>query len=422
MPVSRQQHADHIFTHLIVGACTLKAHPFFALLQTELAIMGFPKFLNRRRSANQEYDDVTEESSLNMSVARPEEPYAVERMFNSVFMSESDSITEGTSVTQSVAVKTVKPKEPSALANFFNSTSTAVGSALAGAAATAATMAGEVAQDMGEIIMADEKQVAAAQANGGAIPKEKKSTEEKKATSDSILTSAVAVTRSRSSASAKNVKENIAEEDGGEVQAEKAATSKLTGVIEMKRSRSTASAKKMDKTNAKQPTSSKSKAQGTSAFVINPNKNGKQQKKQPTSSGNVVKGSPATLAKLMTKLDKKRKLIKKLEQQIEQAEVEMADTKKSIRALAAKFRGVLDGDSVQDQTRDEIVADAKSEGYQSRDDDVSEVSSLESEVSEESEWGVSELAGFYNSEQLKRLELVISETMAIESPMIPETV
>lgn len=352
-----------------------------------------------------------------MSVARPEEPYAVERMFNSVFMSESDSISEETSVTQSVAVKTVKPKEPSALANFFNSTSTAVGSALAGAAATAATMAGEVAQDMGEIIMADEKQVAAAQANGGAIPKEKKSTEEKKATSDSNLTSAVAVTRSRSSASAKNVKENIAEEDGGEVQAEKAATSKSTGVIEMKRSRSTASAKKMDKTNAKQPTSSKSKAQGTSAFVINPNKNGKQQKqqkKQPTSSGNVVKGSPATLAKLMTKLDKKRKLIKKLEQQIEQAEVEMADTKKSIRALAAKFRGVLDGDSVQDQTRDEIVADAKSEGYQSRDDDVSEVSSLESEVSEESEWGVSELAGFYNSEQLKRLEQIISETMSIE--------
>lgn len=379
--------------------------------------MGFPKFLNRRRSANQECDDVTEESSLNMSVARPEEPYAVERMFNSVFMSESDSISEETSVTQSVAVKTVKPKEPSALANFFNSTSTAVGSALAGAAATAATMAGEVAQDMGEIIMADEKQVAAAQANGGAIPKEKKSTEEKKATSDSNLTSAVAVTRSRSSASAKNVKENIAEEDGGEVQAEKAATSKSTGVIEMKRSRSTASAKKMDKTNAKQPTSSKSKAQGTSAFVINPNKNGKQQKqqkKQPTSSGNVVKGSPATLAKLMTKLDKKRKLIKKLEQQIEQAEVEMADTKKSIRALAAKFRGVLDGDSVQDQTRDEIVADAKSEGYQSRDDDVSEVSSLESEVSEESEWGVSELAGFYNSEQLKRLEQIISETMSIE--------
>jgi hypothetical protein len=387
--------------------------------------MGFPKFLNRRRSANREYDGATEESSLNMSVARPEEPYAVERMFNSVFMSasEGDSITEGTSVTQSVAVKTEQPKQPSALANFFNSTSTAVGSALAGAAATAATMAGEVAQDMGEIIMADEDEVAAAQANGGAIPKkEKKSTE--KATSNSNLTSAVAVTRSRSSVSAKNVKDNIAGEDGGEVQAEKAATSKLTGVIEMKRSRSTASAKKIDKTNAEHLTRSrsKSKAQGTSAFVINPNKNGKQQK-QPTSSGNVVKGSPATLAKLMTKLDKKRKLIKKLEQQIEQAEVEMADTKKSIRALAAKFRGVLDGDSIQDQTRDEIVADAKSDGYQSRDDDVSEVSSLESEISEdESEWGISELAGFYNSEQIKRLEQVISETVAIETSKIPETV
>ena len=124
------------------------------------------------------------------------------------------------------------------------------------------------------------------------------------------------------------------------------------------------------------------------------------------------------MAKLMTKLDKKRKLIKKLEQQIEKAEVEMADTKKSIRALAAKFRVVLDmHDGDQDQTRDEIVAsDAESEGYQSRDDDVSEVSSLESEVSEdESEWGVSELAGFYNSEQLKRLEQVISETMGIET-------
>jgi len=81
-----------------------------------------------------------------------------------------------------------------------------------------------------------------------------------------------------------------------------------------------------------------------------------KKEKQPTTNKE-VEGSPATLAKLITKLDKKEKQIVKLEQQINKAEHEVVETKKSIRALAAKFRGVLEGDDdnkVHDnQTRDD---------------------------------------------------------------------
>ena len=87
---------------------------------------------------------------------------------------------------------------------------------------------------------------------------------------------------------------------------------------------------------------------------------------QPTSSRSrvEVKGSPATLAKLMTKLEKKEKHIKRLKQQLNKAEHEVVETKTTIRALAAKFRGVLNGDV--DQTEYDDFAWDEEE----RDDDA----------------------------------------------------
>eukprot|EP00984_Skeletonema_dohrnii_P036103 scaffold36687_cov150-Skeletonema_dohrnii-CCMP3373.AAC.1 len=91
--------------------------------------------------------------------------------------------------------------------------------------------------------------------------------------------------------------------------------------------------------------------------------------RQSTSSSMEVKGSPATLAKLMMKLDKKEKQIEKLKRQLNKTELEVVETKMTIRALAAKFRGVLNGDdqSYDDQTEyDESVWDDEE-----RDNDAS---------------------------------------------------
>ena len=80
--------------------------------------------------------------------------------------------------------------------------------------------------------------------------------------------------------------------------------------------------------------------------------------RQSTSSSMEVKGSPATLAKLMMKLDKKEKQVEKLKRQLNKTELEVVETKMTIKALAAKskFRGVLNGDG--DQTEyDESVWD-----------------------------------------------------------------
>eukprot|EP00984_Skeletonema_dohrnii_P029903 scaffold20874_cov115-Skeletonema_dohrnii-CCMP3373.AAC.5 len=94
--------------------------------------------------------------------------------------------------------------------------------------------------------------------------------------------------------------------------------------------------------------------------------------KQPTSPTMEVKGSPATLAKLMMKLDQKEKQIEKLKQQRNKTEQEVVETKKSIRALAVKFRGVLvlDGDEDDDHTEyDESVWESVW-GDEERDDDA----------------------------------------------------
>ena len=66
-------------------------------------------------------------------------------------------------------------------------------------------------------------------------------------------------------------------------------------------------------------------------------KENKTNVRQPNGSNTEVKGSPATLSKLMTKLEKKKKQIAKLEQQLRKVKEEEAEGKKSVEALATKF-------------------------------------------------------------------------------------
>ena len=113
--------------------------------------------------------------------------------------------------------------------------------------------------------------------------------------------------------------------------------------------------------------------------------------RQSTSSSMEVKGSPATLAKLMMKLDKKEKQIEKLKRQLNKTELEVVETKMTIRALAAKFRGVLNGDdqSYDDQTEyDESVWDDEE-----RDNDAID------------------LALWYTPSQLSALEKAVSQAI-----------
>ncbi len=87
---------------------------------------------------------------------------------------------------------------------------------------------------------------------------------------------------------------------------------------------------------------------------------------QLTSSNKEAKESPAALAKLMVKLDKKEKQIKKIKQQINKTEEEVVETKLSIRALATKYRGVLvlDGDEGGQPIKKQVEAD------ETRDDQI----------------------------------------------------
>ena len=113
--------------------------------------------------------------------------------------------------------------------------------------------------------------------------------------------------------------------------------------------------------------------------------------RQSTSSSMEVKGSPATLAKLMMKLDKKEKQVEKLKRQLNKTELEVVETKMTIRALAAKFRGVLNGDdqSYDDETEyDESVWDDEE-----RDNDASD------------------LALWYTPSQLSALEKAVSQAI-----------
>eukprot|EP00984_Skeletonema_dohrnii_P013000 scaffold5341_cov125-Skeletonema_dohrnii-CCMP3373.AAC.5 len=126
--------------------------------------------------------------------------------------------------------------------------------------------------------------------------------------------------------------------------------------------------------NEEQPTITKKEVKRNPATLAKLMSKLHKKEKQPTNTNKEVEGSPATLAKLMTKLDKKEKQIVKLEEQMKKTEHEVVETKKSIRALAAKFRGVLEGDDdnkVHDndnQTRDDLSQDGKTRDDLTRDD------------------------------------------------------
>lgn len=85
--------------------------------------------------------------------------------------------------------------------------------------------------------------------------------------------------------------------------------------------------------------------------------------KQPTSTSPIkeVEGSPATLAKLITKLDKKEMQIARIKQQISETEEEVADTRKSIKAIVT-FGNVLYKDKDRSDKVDGLLHNEEVDG------------------------------------------------------------
>ena len=123
---------------------------------------------------------------------------------------------------------------------------------------------------------------------------------------------------------------------------------------------------------------------------------------------------------LARKLDKKEKQIEKIKQQINKTEEEVVDTKQSIRALAAKYRGVLvlDGDGGQpskqqveaDETRDDQIFNNQIGSGVSDEDLTFDVDSL-SDVEEERDDDAIDLALRYTSSRLLALEKAANQVI-----------
>lgn len=62
--------------------------------------------------------------------------------------------------------------------------------------------------------------------------------------------------------------------------------------------------------------------------------------RQPSSSNKLL-GSPATLDKLVKKLENKKKLIEFLKEELKKTEKEVVETKKSIKEISSRYRNVL---------------------------------------------------------------------------------
>ncbi len=62
--------------------------------------------------------------------------------------------------------------------------------------------------------------------------------------------------------------------------------------------------------------------------------------RQPSSSNKLI-GSPATLDKLVKRLESRKKVIEFLQQELNKTEEEVVETKKSIKAISARYRDVL---------------------------------------------------------------------------------
>ncbi len=164
--------------------------------------------------------------------------------------------------------------------------------------------------------------------------------------------------------------ESARKEEDNQKSTTEPVTTSFINTIKLKRNRSNATASKPvtetstcttreDETNTEQPTSVNTEVKGNPATLARVMNKLHKRGVQLSSSNKEAKESPATLAKLMTKLDKKKKQIEKINQQISKTEEEVVETKKSIRALAAKYRGVLvlDGDEGDQTSIKQVEAD-----------------------------------------------------------------
>lgn len=175
---------------------------------------------------------------------------------------------------------------------------------------------------------------------------------------------------------------------------------------------------KEDETKVEQPASTNMEVKGYPATLTKLMNKLNKKGMQLTSSNKEAKKSPATLAKLMMKLDKKKKQTEKINQQINKTEEEVVETKKSIRALAAKYRGVLvlDGDGgdsykqfEDDETRDDQILDNQTESGLSDEDLIFDVETL-SDVEERDDDAI-DLALRYTSSRLLALEKAANQVI-----------
>ena len=98
---------------------------------------------------------------------------------------------------------------------------------------------------------------------------------------------------------------------------------------------------------------------------------------QPTTSKKKVKGNPATLARLITKLDKKEQQIAKIKQEISNTEQEIADTKQSIKTLVVRFSTLYKENNSSDGG-DAVLNDGNKDG----DNKELAIGSISSQISD----------------------------------------
>ncbi len=300
-----------------------------------------------------------------------EEPNAIEKFLNDASSAVAAAFPETTDELSSQACSTItdssetftysytadtetvietdidtKAGEADAMKIFLKKASTVVSGAVASALEETSSMVG----DMYTIVTADIDEESAS-----------KEQDKQKSTTEPITTSFINTLKLKASRSPSGLSHPVKETSTCETQEEERKAEQPTSPsIEVKRNPATL-AKLINKLN-----------------------------KKGISSNKEAKESPATLAKLMVKLDKKKKQIKKIDEQINKTEEEVVEIRKSIRALAAKYRGapVLDCDeggqtsNIQfeaDETRDDRILDNQTSGASDEDltFDVETLSDLE---------------------------------------------
>ncbi|KAK1748186.1 hypothetical protein QTG54_000125 [Skeletonema marinoi] len=273
-------------------------------------------------------------------------------------------------------------EEPNAMEQFLNNASGAVSSAVASVFQEAVSMA----DDMHTIIIADIDEESVKEAHD----------EEQKPVQPvaAMLIRTIEVKGSPATATLTEPMQETMSCETREDESNACQPTSSRSRVEVKGNSSPATLTQLMTTpdlNEEQPTTTNTKKEvkRNSATLAKLRSKLHKKEKQPTTTNKEAEGSPATLAKLMTKLDKKEKQIVKLEQQINKTEHEVVETKKSIRALAAKFRGVLEGDD-DNKVHDNQTRDDRTDCDQSQsecglsDDDLG--LSYDELTDDESEW------------------------------------